>query len=198
MPIPNDVLEAGIAGAALMELSLQGYIDSDLRLLVIARRTLTGHTFLDLIMEQLCKPSLDRRMRLILPQIVPLSPTVRAMVLESLCRRGVLRISDSKYLWLFNARRYPIQDGRDVTEAKLRLLSILISRDIPTPRDLCLISLATTTGLLQKLVGPSEWETIQPRVSELADLDIIGASVQEHIRSIREERDRAFLHGDET
>jgi hypothetical protein len=198
VPISSDVLEAGIAGAALMELSLQGYIDSDLRLLTIARQTATGHTFLNLIMGQLCKPSLDRRIRLILPQIVPLSPTVREMALESLCQRGVLRMSDSKYLWLFNARRYPIQDGRDVAEAKLRLLSILIAREIPTPRDLCLISLATTTGILQKLVGPSEWETIQPRVCELAGLDIIGASVQEHIRSVREQRDREFLHGDET
>jgi hypothetical protein len=197
LSIPSDVLEAGVAGAALMELSLQGYIDSDLRLLVIARRGATGHTFLDLVMERLSKPSIDRRIRLILPQIVPLSPAVREMALKSLCRRGVLKTSDSKYLWLFNARRYPVQDGRDVTEAKLRLLSILISREIPTPRDLCLISLATTTGILQKLVGKSEWVTIQPRVAELAGLDIIGTIVQEHIRSVREQREREFLHGDE-
>jgi Golgi phosphoprotein 3 len=196
--IPSDVLEAGIVGATLMELSLQGRIDSDLRLLVVANRNKTGQDFLDLVLEHLMRPSTDRRIRLIIPQLVALSPTLRDMALASLCRRGVLKTADSKYLWLFNERRYPIRDGRDVTEAKLRLLSILISREIPTPRDLCLISLATTTGILQKLVGKSEWDTIQTRVSELAGLDIIGASVQEHIRSVREQRERAFLRGEES
>ena len=66
---------------------------------------------------------------------------IRQQALASLIERGILESQDKKFLWVFRARRYPTIDGRVEREVRLRISDVLLSDDIPDPRDVAMICL---------------------------------------------------------
>jgi len=60
---------------------------------------------------------------------------------------------------------------------------LILSDDIPDPREVVLINLGNACRLLDDLFTPAEYEQVRSRITALARLDLIG---QEMAKSIRE------------
>ena len=80
-------------------------------------------------------------------------------------------------------RRYPLLDNHEVKEVKTRLRELILSKDIPDPREVVLITLGNACRLLDDLFTAEEYEQVRSRITTLARLDLIG---QEMAKSIRE------------
>ncbi len=181
-------LDYALAGALLMELAIRDRIDSDLSVMKIISTEATGDQLLDDAMWVL---ALQRRntqearpVSYWLGVLAEESRRIQERVLEQLVRKGILKQENRKILWVFEVRRYPIADDREVKEVRTRLRELILSDEVPDPRDVVLLNLGQSCRLLDDLFTAEEFERVYPRIEALMRLDLIGQEMTRTIRSI--------------
>jgi hypothetical protein len=175
---------AAFVGAAVMELALRDRIDSDLQRIWVVDAKPTGERGIDLILARMASPGFDAASDRLIDQLVGYGSQERELALERLCERSILKREEGRILWLLKSRRYPVIDGKEIREAKLRLLEILLKDEIPGPRDVCLLSLAESCDLIRELVPPFELKRATERLAAVAKMDLIGQSVSNYIKIV--------------
>lgn len=176
-----------IAGAALMDLAMHNRVDTDLEKLTVVDKTPTGDAILDDALAQLCqKPEDAEGMRILeaIDRVALKSQEYSAEALKRLTAAGILRVQSGKFLWVFNTRRYPVVDDREEREVKARLRQILLTDEIPDPRDVVLICLVAACELMELILTPDELAKAEPRIEQLRKMDLIGQAVAKAVREI--------------
>ena len=79
--------------------------------------------------------------------------------------------------WVFRSRHYPLIDGEAEREVKLRILEVLFSDVVPTPRDVVIICLADACGIFTELLSKREVRHALPRIELIRKMDLIGRAV---------------------
>jgi Golgi phosphoprotein 3 len=174
---PEYSLELAISGAILMDLALRDRVDADPERLMVVDGTPTGDGVLDPVLRELERSEEQRTLRewiLVLGRV----PFLRERALQELVDKGILRREEKKFLWVFGSRRYPMVDGRERTEAKTRILSILSSGEVPEPRDVALICLTHACKLFPSIMGKKETRKVEHRIEEISQMDLIGQRMQ--------------------
>lgn len=184
LPIPQRTLDSALAGGALMELALQDRIDSDPNSLWVVDPTPIGETYLDQLLRQLAESEGKSNSETWIQRLSEDSGSIQEAALRRLVERGVLREEEKRFLWVFESRRYPMIDGKEEREVKLRIMGVLFSEEIPDPRDVALISLVDACRLFEELLGPRELERVRDRIAVIRKLDLIGQAMQAKIREI--------------
>ena len=184
LPIPQRTLDSALAGGALMELALQDRIDSDPNSLWVVDPTPIGESYLDRLLQQLAESEGKSNSETWIQRLSEDSGSIQEAALQRLVERGVLREEEKRFLWVFESRRYPMIDGKEEREVKLRIMGVLFSEEIPDPRDVALISLVDACRLFEELLGPRELERVRDRIAVIRKLDLIGQAMQAKIREI--------------
>jgi len=179
--VQHERLRAGFVGAAIMELGLQGKIDSDLDRVWVVDKAPTGDPALDLVLYRLSSPQFDGNADRVFGQLIDLGERIRAEALKELCAKNILVESEGRLLWILKTRRYPVIDGQEIREVKLRLLDVLLRDALPGPRDVCLMSLAETCGMISQIVPDSELSIARERIAKFAKMELIGQNVNAYI-----------------
>lgn len=174
---PEIFVDCGIAGAALMDLSLRNRIDSDLEAVWVTDATPTGDPILDDVLRQIVASPVRLNARSWITRLSRAARAMRAAALNSLCAQGVLRRHDHQYLWVLKARRYPIVEGQERTEAKRRIMALLFNDDIPAPGDIALAGLADASFLFERFLTSRELARVRPRIAQLVRMDLIGGEI---------------------
>ena len=94
---------------------------------------------------------------------------------------------------MLKSRRYPITDGREQKEAKLRILHSLLGDELPTPHDSALIGLAAAGGLLEAFLSTAEIARLEKRLEDIGGLDLIARGVESAIQDENAERAKAAM-----
>ena len=179
--IPLEYQRAGFLGAAIMELGLQGRLDSDLNRVWVVNNTPTGDASLDPILARLSAADFDSSADNLINQLIELGDTVRSHALTRLCDKKILVETEGRLLWFLKTRRYPAVDGKEIREVKLRLLEVLLRDGLPDPRDVCLMSLAETCGIIRQIVPASELKVARERIAKFSKMELIGQNVNHYI-----------------
>ena len=179
--IQTEYLHAGLIGAAVMELALAGKIDSDVDGAWVVDPTPTGDTSLDPVLGAMAKPGFPAKLEQVIGALMPLGEEVQLQVLDRLCARKVLTRSESRSLLMKKVTRYDIADARDFNDSKQRLVQLLSGDGLPDPREVCLLTLAKTCGLVEQLVPAGELDAAYDRLSKFASLDLIGQNVRRYL-----------------
>ena len=174
-----------LAGAVLMDLALRSKIDADLEKVVVIDSASTGEPLLDGPLQQIASSPEPRSARQWLGRLVPDADVIEEQALARLVERGILRREDRKILWVFSERRYPTVDDTEEKEVKRRLVDILMSDEIPTPRDVALIALVDACELLGAVLSAREVERVAPRVEQIRKLDLIGQAMTDAVWNLR-------------
>jgi golgi phosphoprotein 3 len=183
--LPLSAADVVLAGAALMELALGNRVDSDLEHLILVDRTPTGDDILDDVLERLGQAGAGLSVAAALELITANAEKYQQRALKRLVAKGILREEDGRFLWVFHTRRYPVVDDREQREVKARLHQILLTDEIPDPRDVVLICLIDACGLLDLVLRPDEIARTKIRVEQLSRLDLIGQAVTKAVAEIR-------------
>ena len=183
--LPMSAADVVLAGAALMELALANRIDSDLNQLILVDRTPTGDDILDDVLSQLGEAGGELNAAAVLERISGQGEKYQDIALKRLIAKGILREEQGRFLWVFHTRRYPVVDDREQREVRARLRQLVLSDEIPDPRDIVLICLIEACGLLGLVLSPDEIAKTQTRVDELGRLDLIGQAVTKAVGEIR-------------
>ncbi len=171
----QDMLfDAALGGAVLMDLAIRNRIDTDLEKLIVLDRTPTGETLLDHGLATLGRDPTIATTADALDLLRKEGASIQEMALERLVERGILRRDAQRILWVFETRRYPLIDGKELREVKLRISELIFSDTIPDPADVVIISLANACGLLERVFSEDEVRRSRARIEQLAKLDLIG------------------------
>ena len=177
-------LSYALAGGVLMDLALEGRIDTDLKQLVLLDSTPTGDSLLDPTLADIDQADDKRDARFWIERTAARSDEVREEALDRLVERGILERRENRFLWVFKSRRYPVIDGHAEREVKLRIMAVLLSNEIPDPRDVVIICLADACGIFKELMSRRELERARERIDQVRKLDLIGQAMSQAIGEI--------------
>ena len=180
VPLPESVFAIAMSGAALMDLALHNRIDTDLEKMMLVDRTPLGDDILDDVLAGLsgiCGQQSEAAIGEALYDAALDAEEYRALALRRLIKRGILKEQNGRHLWVFRTRRYPVIDDSEQQEVRSRLRRILLSDDIPDPRDIVLICLVDACALMGLVLGQDELERATPRIEQLRKMDLIGQAV---------------------
>lgn len=184
--IPDLVLSIALGGAALMDLALRDRIDTDLSKLVLVDGRPTGEKALDLVLDRIREHPEIRSTAEWLDLLRRDGPEIYDLSVARLVERGILRQEAGRILWVFATRRYPLIDGKELQEVKLRIATLLMSNDIPDPRDVVIIALAQACGLLRRVFSESELKRAEPRIEQISRLDLVGQAMRSTMEDLQD------------
>ncbi|MCY3634515.1 MAG: GPP34 family phosphoprotein [bacterium] len=184
--VPQSSMDRAIAGAVLMELAMENRIDTDLEHLILIDGTPLDDSLLDptlaMIAEGQGVEGQERDARYWVEQMARQAPEIREEALARLVERGIIEREDDRFLWVFRSRRYPMVDGEAEREVKLRIMGVLFSNEIPSPRDVVIICLAHACGIFNELLSKRELEQASARIEQVRKLDLIGQAMSQSIQ----------------
>ncbi len=181
-----------LTAACLVELNSRGRIDADLAAVHILSREPTGDPMLDLVLSSLTGAAEQSVEQWVL-QLSPQVPELVRLTLGALVSRGILALRETRFLWVMKERRYPVIEGKERKEAKLRILETLLGEDLPTPHDTVLVGLARAGGLLEGFLSTAEIHRLETRIGEVGGIDLIVRGAEAAIREDQAARARAVM-----
>jgi hypothetical protein len=186
-PIPAFALDYALGASLLMELALCNRIDTDLTTLKVTSTEPTGNPLLDDTLRKLQEKPEPQLTSFWLKQLTQRNEQLVERVLDQLIRKGILKQENRRILWVFEVHRYSLLNDCDVKEVRTRLRELILSDEIPDPRDVMLISLGKACRLLNDLFAPDEYATrARARIDALARLDLIGHQMADAIHDIED------------
>lgn len=180
-----QVMSSVLAGAALMDLALQGRIDSDQHHLILVDPKPVDEPILDFCLARIAETREPKSIQDWLTALAIHGARLRSLTIDRLLARGILERANKRFLWVFHTRVYPLIDERETVEVKRRIADILFTDDIPDPRDTFLLALAERSGLLTEVFSQAVAEDRRERIQQLLHLDLLGQAVNKAIRHIQ-------------
>ncbi len=183
--VPSWSMDYALAGAVLMDLALENRIDTDLERLVLVDSSPLGDSLLDPTLADIAAGE-ERNARYWVEHTANRAAEIREEALNRLVDGGILERKDDRFLWVFQSRRYPMVDGKEEREVRLRLMSILFSDEIPDPRDIVLLSLTDACGILRGMLSRRELNSAAERIEQVRKLDLVGQATTQAIMDIEQ------------
>ena len=183
-PLPTAALDYALAAALLMELALVDRIDTDLATLKVTSTAPLGDPLLDETLRELQQKPEPQPISFWLEGLADRSGRIEERVLARLIEKGILKQENRRILWVFDVRRYPLIDDREIKEVRTRLRELILGDGIPDPRDVVLVGLGNACRLLDDLFTTEEFDRVRTRITALARLDLIGQATVKAVREI--------------
>jgi len=181
------VLNSVLVGAVLSELSFIGKIDNDVDNLFILNTDATDSPILNAVLDVLRESGkkeipLNRCLQVLLPK----AKDIEQLVLKELIGKGILKEVDEKVFWFFPSRRYPIIDNVEITDVERRLRNLVLSNEIPDPRDAVMVSMVNACGLFPEILSSRELRRCEERIEEISKFDMVSQKINELIRQVQD------------
>jgi golgi phosphoprotein 3 len=189
------LMNTALAGAVLMDLAILNRVDTDVSALVVLDRAPTGEKLLDFALATLGTLPAKTTTVDALDALRRQGDEIEQMVLARLIERRILQEREGRFLWVFESRRYPLIDGKELQEVKRRIADLLLSDEIPEPRDIVIIALAQACGLLRRVFSDSELRSAQKRIDQIAKLDLIGQAMTDMMIELNAALTRLLPYG---
>ncbi len=182
--VPDRLMRYALAGGVLMDLALENRIDTDLKNLILVDSTPVGDSLLDPTLADIAQATDTKDARFWVERTALRADTIREEALNRLVEQGILKREEDRFMWVFQARRYPIIDNTAEREVKLRIMEVLFSDQIPDPRDVVIIGLAHACDIFKEILSPRELARVADRIDQVRKLDLIGQAMSQAITDI--------------
>ena len=190
---PRPSRAVAFAGAALMDLALERRIRTDLwrpEMLAVSDPTPLGSDLLDPILAEIVRDGeTTHEIAFWVTHLAEHSDEIRERALARLIGRGILEAETSGEVYLSadvsRARRYSTGDDRTTEEVQLRIMRTLFSDDIPDPRDIIIVSLASASGVFESMLSRDELAQVRERIDAISGLDLICREIAATIRQVK-------------
>lgn len=186
-PIPEWKMSCALAGAVLMDLALEDRIDSDLESLTLIDASPTGDELLDPVLEEIAAESQLHSPQFWVERIAARAEQISDTAFDRLVSQGILDFESGGF-WSLSRNvsrtgRYPLVDGTPGEEIKGRITRVLLTAEIPDPRDIAIVGLLNNCGGVQTLLEAEEYAEAESRIELLSGMDLIGRTISDAVRS---------------
>ena len=175
--IPDRTLNYALAGAVLMDLALQNRIDTDTEALYVTDPAPVGDNLLDPALAEIVEEPDTLPIESWIARLAGRGGDLRALALDRLVAAGILEVDDGGVFsisrWVARSRRYPTVDGMAGQEILSRMMGLLLSDALPSPRDAVVVSLAHACGVFRRMLAPSEYAEVEERIELISGLELV-------------------------
>lgn len=172
-----------LAASILMDLALHHRIDTDLEHVIPDQPEPTGHPLLDEAHKIILQSNEQKKITWWLLRLSEKAERFRELLVSGLLEKGFLKMERERVFLGFSSSNYPVLvKDEEIIEVKTRMKALIFSDDIPEFRDLVIISIAWYGGLLNLFLDDAQIRRYQPRIEQLARLDMIGQAVSKSLR----------------
>ncbi|HZX04534.1 GOLPH3/VPS74 family protein [Kribbella sp.] len=179
-------LDYGLAGAVLIELTLQQKLDITTEGKIGRLRVLDGAPTGDPILDERLSQIVSKPGKKPKDLIGPLSKQLRDQLLARLAQRGVLQADQGKVLGLFPVTRWPAKDARHELEVRAQLESVLTHGLAPDERTAALIALLSALNVVPRVITDAvDNRALKQRAKEIADSDWAAAAVKKAVTEMQ-------------
>jgi len=160
-------------------------IDTDLEHLILIDDTETGDPIYDDIIQMIKQYPDSKNALYWVKEIRNKYSNLREVLTQRLVNNGILEEKKKKILGLFPQKRYPILNDTEELTVKNRIRQIVLSDEIPEPRDIVIISLIKSCGLVEQIFSGQEIKKASERIYQISKMDLIGQSVSKAINELQ-------------
>jgi len=185
LPMSLMSFESALAGSILMELALSNKIDTDLEHLILIDDTPTGDPIYDDILQMIKEHPDDKNALYWVKEIRNRYSNLREVLTQRLVDKGFLEEKKRKILGLFPQNRYPVLNDSEEISIRQRIRQIVLSDEIPEPKDIVIISLIKSCGLTDQIFSSKEIKQASERIYQISKMDLIGQSVSKAINELQ-------------
>ena len=178
--VPSRSLRYATAGSVLMDLAMENRIDTDLQHVILLDATPVGSRLLDPTLADIAAAE-QKDTHFWVEHTAARADTIRAEALAGLVAQGILGRVEDRRMWVFRTTRYPDIEGEARVAVKRRIRGVLLSDDIPDPRDIMLISIAHACRVVAGLFSASESGRAVHRIAQLRRMDLISNAMSRSI-----------------
>lgn len=181
----SSALPYGLMGAVLMELVLQGKLDTEAGKLVVVDVSPTGDDFLDGLLNEMATTQRLRDVRSWMGHFMNKHRGLKTAVLRNLVDQGILRHEEQRELWIFPVQRYPLVD-RSVKQAIVdRIRRTVLEGRMPDSRTAALISLIKACDLTNTLFTREERREAHQQINAIAKGELVGKAVSDAVMGVQ-------------
>ncbi len=181
LPLPANALEYAIAGSVLMGLQLRDKIDADGEVVRVLDKTPLKEPVLAPVLSRLLAEPEPKPISFWLRELAGDVATIKQNAFNALVAKNVLGYKDSRLVWVFRSRAYPLLNEKEERSVIVRLMVDLFGEKDPDPRDVCLICLADACNLLQQFLAERQLKALEPRLQKILGMNLVAQAVADAI-----------------
>jgi golgi phosphoprotein 3 len=166
-----------LVGAVFFDLALARKIDTDTEHIHILDRSPSGSRTLDRVLADMAQRGEITSVRQWIEEIFSRRDDLEGEALVSLIRQGILKHEKSKRLWIIDVERFPMVENKPQRDVRARLADAILTDTIPETRDIMLVSLAESCGLLGYALSADQISRRRDRIALLCNLETISRKV---------------------
>jgi len=178
-------VEAGLAGALLLELLEAGCLDEDDGRLVAVACDAPADPVAAAALEVIRAEDKRRDAKAWVGRLAKELKPLRGRVAEGLVTRGVLEERQRKVLGMALSSRYPEADPEPERRLRAELAEVLVTGREPTQREAMLVGLLHAYDLVKRVVPREDRREARRRAKELAKGDAIAGAVGSAISDVQ-------------
>jgi hypothetical protein len=182
-------LNLAIGGAILAELLLLGRIQAQKekkkQFAIISSTKPTGDTLLDECLGRIAKSKKRQQLKAWVTRFSNIKKLKRRVAAQ-LCRRGIVRESEDRVLFIFKRAIFPEIDPRPERALVERLRQAISSGTSQVePRTAVLLALAFHTDLLKNAFEKKMLKNHKKRIESLPSGEVVGAATKEAVEAAK-------------
>ncbi len=145
----------------------------------------TGDLLMDECLQKISKSKRQTRIESWVPRFANI-PRLKSKAAQNLCKKGILKMEESKVLFLFKHKKYPEIDPRPEKQLieKLRKAIFGTNKTIE-PETVILIAICEKTGILKHLFDKQKLREKKKWIKEITSGNLIGDATKEAVEAMQ-------------
>ena len=175
--LPRRCVRAALGGAVLMDLADRNRVDTDLHRLFVVSPEPLREPVLDRALARIVREAEHRPTDHWVGVLVDDHEALRSLLADRLVTRGIALRDRFDRLLVVGSPRDAINGEALPRDVRRRIAGVLMSDEIPDPRDIMIISLVETCSLWRGLIDEAGLVRFGPKIGQIARMDLIAQAV---------------------
>ncbi len=176
----------GLAGAIILELSLQNKIEIREKKIEVNSHKTCGDLLLDHFMDQIRNSKKKRDIQSWVQIIGDKLSFVQEETVKKLIGDGILRKKEEKILWVFSNDKYPTINAKPENELRKRLNDILLNDRNLDLKESMLISLIDMCSLNKEVFGKEGAKKYEKKIKAIIENAKLSSEVGKAVQEIHD------------
>ncbi|GAB7087725.1 GOLPH3/VPS74 family protein [Marinifilum fragile] len=176
----------GLAGAIILELSLQERIIVEGKKLKVRSEVNCGDALLDHFLDKISSSKKERSIQTWVETIGEKYTYTKEETVEKLIKEGILRREEKKILWIFSVDKFPTENAKPENLLRKRLNDILINDCEVDMNEIMLISLIDMCELNNEVYGKERAKELKKKIKGIIEKGQFSSSIGKAVKEIHE------------
>ncbi|NOY22711.1 MAG: GPP34 family phosphoprotein [Acidobacteria bacterium] len=183
-------VDFGLAGALLLELTMDERIDIRDGKLVVQNATPSGDPLHDEVLTILAaKAGKLKPMKYWVPRLASKMRKLRHKIADRLVLSGILRLEKKRILSIFPSVRYPTANPLPELKVREQLKHTVLEGNSPSMETRMILNLVKACNLSDEVFGKDKRKQVKVRFKQLeqepGDSEIVGKAVSEAVQAVQ-------------